>query len=71
MATLAKPHLAHAAHDWLAGQGWRVARGPDIAPGTPAAECDDYGQVVLERRLHDALPPNPLSEVAQCYSSLN
>ena len=44
-----------AALEWLAGLGWRVAHGPDIAPDTPGAERDDYGQVVLERRLRDAL----------------
>ena len=32
-----------------------MAYGPDIAPDAPGAERDDYGQVVLERRLHDAL----------------
>ena len=55
MTTLTEADVEHAALDWLAAQGWRVARGPDIAPGTPAAERDDYGQVVLERRLRDAL----------------
>ena len=38
-----------------AALGWQVAHGPDIAPGTPNAERTDYGQVVLERRLRDAL----------------
>ena len=37
-----------------------MAHGPDIAPGTPNAERSDYDQVVLERRLRDALAPlNP------------
>ena len=44
-----------AALDWLSGIGWGVAHGPDIAPDTPDAERRDYGQVVLERRLRDAL----------------
>ena len=35
--------------------GWNIAHGPDIAPDTPNAERNDYGQVVLERRLRDAL----------------
>ena len=55
MTTLTEADVEHAALGWLAAQGWRVAHGPDIAPGTPAAERDDYGQVVLERRLRDAL----------------
>ena len=40
---------------WLEGIGWQVAHGPDIAPDAPSAERTDYGQVVLERRLRDAL----------------
>jgi type I restriction enzyme R subunit len=44
-----------AALDWLRGLGWQVAHGPEIAPGELAAERTDYGQVVLERRLRDAL----------------
>ena len=55
MTTLTEADVEHAALDLLAAQGWRVAHGPDVAPGAPAAERDDYGQVVLERRLRDAL----------------
>ena len=44
-----------AALEWLAGVGWSVAHGPDVAPGGPAAERADYGAVVLEGRLRSAL----------------
>jgi type I restriction enzyme R subunit len=44
-----------AALAWLESLGWQVVHGPDIAPDTPAAERADYGQVVLEQRLRDAL----------------
>ena len=44
-----------AALDWLDGLGWRIARGGEIAPGTPGAERNGYGEVVLERRLRKAL----------------
>ena len=44
-----------AALEWLSGLGWAVAHGPDISPDAPAAERADYGAVVLERRLRDAL----------------
>ena len=44
-----------AALGWLTCAGWSVANGAHIAPGEPAAERDDYGQVVLARRLRDAL----------------
>ena len=44
-----------AALGWLANLGWRIAHGPDIAPDTPGAERSEYGEVVLQRRLRDAL----------------
>ena len=52
MTTFTESTVEDAALDWLAGLDWQVAHGPDIAP---AAERADYGQVVLERRLRDAL----------------
>ena len=55
MTTLTEADVEAAALDWLAGVGWQVAHGPDIAPEAPGAERNDYGQVVLERRLRDAL----------------
>ena len=47
--------VEQAALAWLEGVGWRVAHGPDIAPDMPAAERDDYGEVVLARRRRAAL----------------
>ena len=47
--------VEQAAMEWLSDLGWETAYGPDIAPGTPAAERDNYAQVVLEGRLRDAL----------------
>ena len=55
MTTLTEADVEQAALDWLIGLGWQVAHGSDIAPETPHAERDDYEQVVLERRLRDAL----------------
>ena len=55
MTTLTEADVEQAALAWLEGLGWRVAHGPDIAPDTSGAERSDYGQVVLERRLRDAL----------------
>ena len=40
---------------WLKRIGWTIAHGPDIAPGTPTSERSDYGQVILNGRLHTAL----------------
>jgi len=47
--------VEQAALAWLESTRWQVAHGPDIAPDTPAAERVHYGEVVLERRLRDAL----------------
>jgi type I restriction enzyme, R subunit len=47
--------VEQAALAWLARSGWRVRNGAEIAPGEPAAERDDYGQVVLTQRLRNAL----------------
>ncbi|MGH8590152.1 MAG: type I restriction endonuclease, partial [Gammaproteobacteria bacterium] len=44
-----------AALAWLESAGWSVHSGAEIAPGEPAAERIDYGQVVLSKRLRDAL----------------
>ena len=55
MTTLNESAVESAALEWLQTIGWQVAHGPDIAPDTPGAERADYGQVVLERRLRDAL----------------
>ena len=53
--TLTEADVEQAALDWLSALGWKVAHGPDIAPGTHNAERSDYGQVVLECRVRDSL----------------
>jgi type I restriction enzyme R subunit len=40
---------------WLETSGWRIARGPDIAPDMPAAERREYSEVLLAQRLRAAL----------------
>ena len=69
MNTLTESDVETAALDWLAALGWQPAHGPDVSPDTPGAERDNYGQVVLERRLRDALarlnpslPPSALDD---------
>ena len=42
MTTFSESEVEQLALDWLAGLGWSVAHGPDIAPGTPDAERDGY-----------------------------
>ena len=53
--TITEADVEEAALDWLRDIGWQVVHGPDMAPDTPGSERSDYGQVVLERRLRDAL----------------
>ena len=55
MTTLTETDVEQAALAWLSGVGWQVLHGPDIAPDTPNAERADYGQIVLEQRLRDAM----------------
>ena len=47
--------IEEASLDWLADLGYTVLHGPDIAPNTPNAERSDYNEVVLTRRLQDAI----------------
>ena len=58
-----------AALAWLSELGWQVKHGSEIAPDGLFAERQDYGQVVLEQRLRDALarlnpdlPPKALQD---------
>jgi len=51
----AESELESAALAWLESLGWEIAHGPDIAPGEPFAERDDYREVILKQRLRDAL----------------
>ena len=69
MTTITEAEVEQAALGWLKGLGWQVAHSPDIAPETPNAERDDYGQVVLAHRLRDtlaelnpSLPPSALDD---------
>ena len=55
MTGVTESTVEDAALAYLEGLGWGVAHGPDIAPDTPSAERADYGDVVLTRRLQDAL----------------
>ncbi len=74
MTTITEADVEQAALDWLSSLGWQVAHGPDIAPETPDAERDYYGQVVLERRLRDALaalnPGLPASALEDAFRKL-
>ncbi len=74
MTPLSEADVEQTALEWLAGLGWQMAHGPDIAPDTPKAERADYGQVVLESRLRDALavlnPSLPVDAIDDAYRRL-
>ena len=66
--------VENATLDWLADCGWCVTYGPDIAPRVPGEERADYGAVVLERRLREALdrlnPKLPADALGDAYYKL-
>ena len=55
MTTITESEVEAAALEWLEGIGWTIAHGSDIAPESPGPERSDYGSVILEQRLRDAL----------------
>ena len=55
MTAVTESTVEQATLAWLENLGWSVAHGPDIAPNMPGAERTDYGEVLLARRLRDAL----------------
>ncbi len=76
MTAFAESTVEEAALAWLAGLGWEVLHGPEIAYGAPGAEraSAGYRDVVLERRLRDALsrlnPQLPPDAVEDAYRKL-
>jgi len=65
-----RPHW----HGWRAGLGYEIVSGPEIAPGEPQAEREDYGQVVLGQRLRQALqrlnPQVPADALDEAFRKL-
>ena len=62
---VAESTVEAAALDWLADFHWESRYGPSIAPGEIAAERDSYEEVVLSRRLADAIDHlNPMAPAA-------
>lgn len=55
MNPLTESDVEAPALDWLKAIGWHIAYGPNIAPDMLAAERSKYSEVVLARRLRDAL----------------
>jgi len=66
---MTESEIESAALDWLESLGYARLYGPEIAPDTLFAEREDYAQVILGRRLRQALqrlnaqvPPDALDE---------
>ena len=53
--TIYESDIEEASLDWLADLGYTILHGPDIAPDTPDAERSTYNEVILTRRLRDAV----------------
>ncbi|WP_395743441.1 type I restriction endonuclease subunit R [Prosthecobacter sp.] len=53
--SLTESIVEDAALTWFGELGYAVGHGPQMAPGEPAAERDSFGEVVLVRRLREAL----------------
>ena len=51
MTNFTESVVEQAALAWFEALGYTILSGPEIAPGEQAAERDDYGQIVLARRL--------------------
>jgi type I restriction enzyme, R subunit len=55
MSNFTESVVEQAALAWFEGLGYEVERGRDVAPGESKAEREDYREVILRRRLRDAL----------------
>ena len=55
MSGVTESILEEAVLEWLEGLGYNTAHGPEIAPGELLAERLDYSEVLLEKRLREAL----------------
>ncbi|MSQ28173.1 MAG: hypothetical protein EXR51_08565 [Dehalococcoidia bacterium] len=54
-SNFAEPAVKSAALQWFDAPDFAVISGPDVAPGEPAAEQAEFGEVVLVDRVRAAL----------------
>ena len=66
--------IENAALAWLEGMDYKILFGPEIVPGELQAEREHYGQVILERRLRQALqqlnPQAPADALEDAFRKL-
>ncbi len=72
MTSVVESTVEEAALSWFQELGYAVVHGPDIAPGELFAERESYGDVVLVKRLREALarinpqvPPDAIEEAVR------
>ena len=74
MTSLSESTVESAALAWLDSLGWKLAHGPDLAPDAVGSERNDYGEIVLPRRLQAALthlnPEVPPVALADAFRKL-
>ena len=67
--------IEQAALGWFERLGYQVFSGLEIAPGELAAERENYGQVILEQRLRQALqrlnPAVPFDAMEEAFRKLS
>ena len=57
MSQLNESTVEDATLPWFGELGYAICHGPHLAPDEPAVEQDSFGQVVLMRRLREAIQP--------------
>ena len=55
MTTVTEDDVEQLSLDWLSAVDWQTVNGGEIAPESTNAERDDFGVVILEGRLRDAI----------------
>jgi len=69
--TFTESTIEETALEWLKDMGYTIVFGNDIAPDEPAAERENYGEVILVGRLKDALkrinPSVPAEALEDAY----
>ena len=75
MRAFSESEVEEAALDWFGELGFTILAGPDIAPGEPAAERDDFSQVILPSRLMGAIrslnPSLPASALEDAFRKVS
>ena len=74
MTPISESVVEQAALAWLESLGYMILYGPDISPEESSSERDHYGQVVLERRLWQAIqqlnPKMPIDALDEAFHKL-